>query len=224
MRAALIAGVVLALGAAAPAFAADVTIKNFAFTPDTITVAQGDTVTWHYAGPDTNHSVTSDPGQADSWDSDPSGPPSSVTHPPGSVFSRMFNTPGTFTYFCKVHSNMHGKVVVTGPGGAPPPDTTPPVLSSVKATGGRTCKRGAQHCTPKPTVVHFTLSEDATVKVAVPGHPKANQTKSAKAGSDVAVISTRRLPPGKYRVNVTATDAAGNSSATAHATVRVRKG
>jgi plastocyanin len=224
MRGALIAGVVLALSAAAPAFAADVTIQNFSFTPGTVTIAQGDTVNWHYAGPDTNHSVTSDAGQADSWDSDPNGPPSSVTHPPGTVFPHTFNTPGTFTYFCKVHSNMHGKVVVTGPGGAPPPDTTAPVVSHVKATGGRTCKRGAQHCTPKPTVVHFTLSEDATVKVAVPGHPNASQTKSAKAGSDIALISTKRLPPGKYQVNVTATDAAGNTSAPAHATVRVRKG
>ena len=91
---------------------------------------------------------------------------------------------------------MHGKVIVTGPGGAPPPDTTSPVVSNVKATGGSTCKRGAQHCTPKPTVVHFTLSEDATVKVSVPGHPKADQTKSAKAGSDIAVIPRGGCRPG----------------------------
>ena len=80
----LLLATALALGiGAAPAAAADVNIGGFAFSPSSVTIAQGETVTWHFAGPDTNHSVTSDPGQADSWDSDPGRPPSSADHPPG---------------------------------------------------------------------------------------------------------------------------------------------
>ena len=142
MRGVLISATLLLLGAsAAPAQAADVTISNFSFSPTPITITQGDTVTWHWAGPDTNHSVTSDASQADSFDSDPTHAPLSTDHPPGDTFDHQFNTPGTFTYHCQVHSSMHGKVIVNAPGGGPPPDTTPPAITALKTKGGRTCKQ-----------------------------------------------------------------------------------
>jgi plastocyanin len=209
----------LAVGvAAAPARAADVSISNFAFNPGSVTIAQGDTVTWTWAGPDTNHSVTAEPNQGDSFDSDPSGPPNSLTHPPGSTFAHTFKTPGTFSYICKVHSFMHGKVVVTGPGG----DSTPPAFTGVSARGGRRCKKGAAHCKPKPTLVRFTLSEDARVRLAVPKHPGANATRSFKAGARSIKLSVKTLPPGKYTLKLTATDAAGNASPATPVTVKVR--
>jgi plastocyanin len=223
MRAAFVPLTLFALGTmAAPAVAADVTIKNFAFDPATITVNQGDSVTWTWAGPDTNHSVTSDPNQADSFDSDPGRTPSAADHIPGSTFAHTFNTSGTFTYLCKVHSFMTGKVVVNGPGGEPPPDTTAPVLSKVSATGGRKCKKGAKNCKAKATTVRFTLSEDATVKLAVPKHPAANVTRSFKAGARNIKLSVKKLPPGKYTVKLTATDAAGNASPAKPVKVKVR--
>jgi plastocyanin len=215
----------VALGVtAAPASAADVTISNFQFNPTPITIAQGDTVTWHWAGPDTNHSVTADSMQADSWDSDPLKAPSPADHPPGSTFGHKFDTAGTFTYFCKVHSSMHGKVIVNAPGGGPPPDTTAPAITGLSAKGGRKCKRGASHCKPAPTVVKFTLSEDAQLKLEVPKHPAANVTRAVKAGTNSVKISTAKLPPGKYVVKVTATDSAGNASPPAKATVKVKRG
>src|SRR3954467_1949865 len=74
---------VLALGVtSAPAQAADVKIQNFSFMPASITIGQGDTVTWTWAGPDTNHSVTSDPNQAHSLDSDPARTPTPAHHLP----------------------------------------------------------------------------------------------------------------------------------------------
>src|SRR3954454_18217228 len=173
----------LALGAAAaPASAADVSIANFAFHPPSVTINQGESVTWTWAGPDTNHSVTSDPNQADSFDSDPDGPPTAADHLPGSTFAHTFSTSGTFTYLCKVHSFMTGKVVVNGPNGEPPPDTTAPAFTGASAKGGKKCKKGAKHCHAKPTTVKFTLSEDATVKLAVPKHPKPGLARSFKAG------------------------------------------
>jgi plastocyanin len=213
----------LALGAvAAPAQAADVTIANFSFDPSTITITQGDTVTWTWAGPDTNHSVTANPNQADSFDSDPAGAPNSLTHPPGSTFAHTFNTSGTFTYICKVHSFMTGSVIVNGPGGEPPPDTTAPAITGASATGGRKCKPGAKHCKAKPTTVRFTLSEDARVKLTVPKHPAANVTRAFKAGARSVKLSVKKLPPGKYTVKLSATDAAGNASPATPVKVKVR--
>jgi plastocyanin len=216
------------LGAAAPAQAADVTIQNFQFSPATVTVAQGDTVTWHYAGPDTNHSVTSDPGQADSWDSDPQHPPTAADHVPGSTFARTFSLPGSFTYFCKVHPSMHGTVKVTGAGGEPPPpstpaDTTAPAITGVKAKGGQTCSGRARHCKPRPTTIRFTLSEDARVRIVAPGRKGATVTRAAHSGTNTVKLSARRLPPGRYRLRLSATDAAGNGSPTLHARVTVKR-
>ena len=221
----LLLAAALALGvAAAPAQAADVKIQNFSFMPASITIGQGDSVTWTWAGPDTNHSVTSGANQADSWDSDPGKTPSSIDHLPGSTFSHTFNTPGTFTYLCKVHSFMTGKVVVNGPGGSPPPDTTAPTLSKFSTTGGRKCKKGAKKCKGRPTTLRFKLSEAATVTVKVPKHKAANVTRAGKAGSNAINFSTSKLPPGKWTLNVSATDSAGNTSPVKPVRVTVKKG
>ena len=224
MRGSVVAAFLVAFGASgASASAADVTISGFEFKPANVTVPLHGTVTWHWAGPDTNHSVTANPGQADSFDSDPGKTPTAADHPPTDTFDHVFNTPGTFTYFCKVHSFMSGKVIVPDPNG-PPPDTTAPKLTGLKGTGGRKCKKGAKKCKPKPTVLRFKLSEAATVKVRAPKHKAANTTRSGKAGSNTIKLSTKKLPPGKWTVKLTATDAAGNSSAAKTVTVKVRKG
>src|SRR3954447_23086874 len=218
----LIMAAVIALGAAAaPAQAADVSISNFSFMPSSITITQGDSVKWTWAGPDTNHSVTSKAGQADSLDSDPGRTPSSLDHPPGDTFSHTFNTPGTFSYICKVHSFMTGKVAVNGPPGS---DTTPPALSKVSATAGRKCKKGQKNCKGRPTTLRFKLSEAATVKVKIPKHKSANVTRAGKAGSNTIKFATSKLPPGKYTLNLSATDAAGNSSPVKPVSVKVKKG
>src|SRR3954447_5983178 len=218
----LITAAIVALGAAAaPAQAADVSISNFAFMPPSITVGQGDTVNWTWAGPDTNHSVTAKAGQPDSFDSDPGKVPSSLDHPPGDTFSHTFNTPGTFSYICKVHSFMTGKVIVNGPPGS---DTTAPALSKVSASGGRKCRKGQRNCKGKPTVLRFNLLEAGSVKVRVPKHKAANVTRAGKAGSNTIKFSTSKLPPGKWTLNLSATDSSGNKSPVKSVTVKVKKG
>lgn len=209
----LLLATAFALGfGAAPAAAADVDIGGFAFSPSSVTVAQGETVTWHFAGPDTNHSVTSDTGQADSWDSDPGRSPSSADHPPGSTYPRRFDKAGSFTYFCKVHPSMKGRVVVNGPPGTPPPaDTTPPAVTKLTARGARR---------PKPIAVRFTLSEPASVRIAA--GKKVAVTRAARAGANAIKLPTRKLKRGRVRLTLTATDAAGNASAPDRITVRVR--
>jgi plastocyanin len=211
---------------AAPARAADVNIGGFQFNPGTVTVNQGETVTWHYMGPDTNHSVTSQPGQADSWDSDPGKLPSATDHPIGTTFARQFDVPGSFTYVCKVHSSMRGTVRVNGPGGEPPPgDTTAPLVSALSAKGGRACARGAKGCHAKATTVRYSLSEAAAVKLvfARRGGKTRTVTRAGTAGRNSIKRSVKQLPPGTYKLAVTATDPAGNVSTPAKTTVKVTR-
>ena len=58
---------------AAPAHAGHapptVNIAVYAYAPQSITVVEGDIVQWNWAGPDTNHSVTSDAGSGEKFDS-----------------------------------------------------------------------------------------------------------------------------------------------------------
>lgn len=78
------------------------------FSPTTLTVAAGTTVTWENDG-GTAHTVTSATGSADTYDlSLPSG---SVTH--------QFATAGTYNFYCKFHganttppTGMHGTITV----------------------------------------------------------------------------------------------------------------
>jgi plastocyanin len=98
-----IAGLVaVASGTTSPAQAADiqVTIDNFSFTPQQITVKAGDTVTWANHD-DIPHTVTSTTKAFNSkaLDTDDN-------------FAFTFTTPGSFSYFCALHPHMTGSIVV----------------------------------------------------------------------------------------------------------------
>jgi YVTN family beta-propeller protein len=91
-------------GAAQPSAIAGqtaISIASFAFTPGTVTIAAGQTVTWtnHDTVP---HTVTSNDGK---WDSG--------TLQPGATFSQKFDQPGTYAYQCSIHPFMQGTVIVT---------------------------------------------------------------------------------------------------------------
>jgi LPXTG-motif cell wall-anchored protein len=79
---------------------ATVTISDFKFTPDTVTVNEGDTVTFNNDGP-TIHTATADDGSFDTG-----------TLRKGESGSATFTSAGTITYFCQPHPFMKGKVVV----------------------------------------------------------------------------------------------------------------
>lgn len=117
---------VLLLAAPRPVLGAQhaVTIIDDAFTPASITVSVGDTVTWTNAGQDP-HTVTSDSGAFDSQRLEP-----------GAVFSHTFTAAGTFTYRCDFHSNMTGQVVVQA--GVPAADPAAPAAGSGGSAPGTT--------------------------------------------------------------------------------------
>ncbi len=86
---------------------ANVTISDFRFTPATVTVVKGDTVTWTNDGP-TGHSATASNGEFDTG-----------IFPAGQSRSETFDTPGTYAYICTPHPNMEGTVVVEAAGSDP---------------------------------------------------------------------------------------------------------
>lgn len=85
----------------APAGPAAVRIAGFAFDPANLTVTAGSTVTWTNED-DAAHTVAWADGTAASGSLVKGGAP----------FSRTFDTPGTFAYFCGIHPAMKGSVTV----------------------------------------------------------------------------------------------------------------
>jgi plastocyanin len=81
------------------------------------TINLGDTITWTWVGPasDVDHVMESDPGQAESWDSDP-GAGTNPNHSVGDTFVHQFTHTGAFNYHCRVHPDkMRGVITVKGP-------------------------------------------------------------------------------------------------------------
>jgi plastocyanin len=77
-----------------------VTIANMAFSPATVTIPLGTTVTWTNTDP-VAHTVTAAGGTFNSGHLNP-----------GQTFTHTFNTAGTFDYQCTYHPYMKGTIVV----------------------------------------------------------------------------------------------------------------
>lgn len=96
-----LAALLLTTGAAA-AGGAQVRIKDIDFSPRTITIERGQSVTWRFLDRSVVHNVTS------------RGRPrfrGSPTKRSG-TYTVRFRKPGTYRYVCTVHPNMRGRVVV----------------------------------------------------------------------------------------------------------------
>jgi plastocyanin len=78
----------------------EVKIDNFTFTPDTLTIPAGTTVTWTNHD-DIPHTVVSDDKSMKSKALDTDD-----------KFSFSFSKPGTYPYFCSLHPKMKGVIVV----------------------------------------------------------------------------------------------------------------
>jgi plastocyanin len=87
-------------GSAAAGGGSTVEINNFAFSPKTLSVPAGTTVTWKFDD-STQHTVTADDN---SFTSAPMGE--------GQTYTHTFGTAGTLTYHCSIHPFMKGTVVV----------------------------------------------------------------------------------------------------------------
>lgn len=81
--------------------AVQVEISNFAYSPASVTISAGQSVTW------TNNDTVAHTVTAKDRDALQSG-----TLQPGDTFTKTFDKPGTYEYFCEFHSNMSGVVIV----------------------------------------------------------------------------------------------------------------
>jgi plastocyanin len=104
MRVFRIAFCVVAAVMSGPAWADEivVTIENFTFSPQTVTIRPGDTVIWKN-GDDIPHSVVEQ-------DLVFRSPPLDT----GDAFSMTFTELGEVDYYCGFHPMMLGKVIVSG--------------------------------------------------------------------------------------------------------------
>jgi plastocyanin len=79
-----------------------VIIDNFDFMPKTLTVTAGTKVTWVNQDEET-HTV---------YSVDKTAPFKSPALDTKDTFSQVFDKPGTYKYFCSIHSHMTGTIVV----------------------------------------------------------------------------------------------------------------
>ena len=197
---------------AAPAQAdVQVTVANNAFSPSVVEVMEGESVNWTWAGPDRNHTVTSEDTNevSASFDSDPNAP---FDAPASGTFSKEFTFSGDYAYFCKVHSFMTGRVVVRdriNDSTPPPLDTTAPRFAKARVS-------------VRKRRVTFRLSEPASVTARLRGRMRRTFKSDGKAGRNVIKLP-RRMKPGRYRLTLRATDAARNESRTVKRRFRVPK-
>ena len=77
---------------------------SFAFSPATLTIKAGTTVTWKN-NTSVSHTVTSDDGK--SFDSGTSNPIAA-----GATFSFTFTKTGTYAYHCEIHPFMKATIIV----------------------------------------------------------------------------------------------------------------
>ncbi len=207
----------------APASAATVDVQvgreddpEEVFLPATVEITVGDTVRWTWR--EGTHSVTRAQGP---------DPFNSTVRETPFLFAHTFTTPGEFRYVCLPHEalGMVGTVRVNAPpASAPPPaqigepappasvrvaDTIAPSIRSLRARGttfGR------------PVALRFRLSESARVVGRITLARGARRTVKrfalrGRRGLNRTRLSTRGLGAGRYRLAVTATDAAGNDAA-----------
>jgi plastocyanin len=118
------------------------TISDFKFTPGTLTIHAGDTVTWTNNGP-TQHTATADDHSFDTG----------ILNK-GQSASHTFSQAGTFAYICTIHPFMHGTIIVLAA------SVTPSHPSS--GSSGNGGSNGSSTTTPGSATTTTTPSANTT--------------------------------------------------------------
>jgi plastocyanin len=165
----------------------NVSIIDFEFSPASVTVAPGTTVTWtNMSASGSDHTTTSDSQTgAEHWDSGLTNknPASGLQ----ATFSHTFTTPGTYTYHCNVHTFMRGTVVVSAaaaptavPTAVPVATAVPPTIAPTLITPTLVCEGG--NGTPPCATIPPTQMVSGT-PTAVPTLSIAQPTPTTGGGS-----------------------------------------
>jgi plastocyanin len=134
-------------------------IADFHFTPATLTIHVGDTVTWTNSGP-SGHTATARDG---SFNTGQLSRGHSAAH--------TFTAPGTYAYFCSIHPFMHGTVTVLAATTSPAPAAATP--------------NGSNATTPAPTATAAT----PTAATAGPSLPNTGLPVDQEVGAGLALIT-----------------------------------
>lgn len=113
---------------------------SYCYTPATVTVFPGDTVTWSN-GSDAPHTVTRCTPSACAGNGPGTGPddgPASGTVAANGSYSFTFHGPGSYLYYCTVHGYavMHGTVTVAAAVGSPSSQPLPGASATPSPSGG----------------------------------------------------------------------------------------
>ena len=142
---------------AAPAIADTVVIDSVdspsaVFQPANVTIETGDTVRWEFDAAATTHNVTS---PSSNWT-----PSTNRAAPNGAPIERTFNTVGTYTFLCTLHTGMTGSITVEAPAlervlvfsrtGGFRHDSIPQGIAAIQALGTANGFDGRRHRGPGP--------------------------------------------------------------------------
>jgi FtsP/CotA-like multicopper oxidase with cupredoxin domain len=138
---------------------------DFAFTPAELTVAVGDTVTWHN-GDAESHAVEG-------------GSLSSPEIRAGESYSKTFTAPEDISYTCRFHTYMTGTIhVVAGgatttsaPATTAPPTTSPPTTGDTSTTTPGSSSTTSTTVAPTPSGPGFQEMPDDPSARKPPGEP-----------------------------------------------------
>ncbi|MGP8217001.1 MAG: T9SS type A sorting domain-containing protein [Bacteroidia bacterium] len=100
-----------------------VTVQNFSFTPSSFTATVGDTVKWVWSAGNHTTTSTSVPSGAASWNNPMNS--SSTT------FEYVITTPGTYNYWCAIHTTMMEAGFTVNPAGIPVISNSSKVVATI---------------------------------------------------------------------------------------------
>jgi plastocyanin len=185
--AAVLAAVLAQISTLTPVFAATVAVDittgsssktTDAFAPNPVNAKVGDNVTW--TNKDTTaHTVTSgkdlnDPNKGKEFDSSPNFNPLIV---PQGTFSHKFEKAGEFAYFCSLHPNMIGTVIVADGGSTGPKEST--VTAKLD---GKDYVVTAKSTTSQVTGATIEAQKSVTVTIDKPGEVELTLPKTMISG------------------------------------------
>lgn len=172
---------------AAPSATFGVSIGNFFFNPNVLTITVNDTVVWTNTVP-TTHTTTSNGGF---WDSGDLGL--------NQTFSHMFASAGVFPYICTIHPNMVATVtVLSGATSTPTPTSTGTATSTPTITPSPTSTPTATATQSETSTPTPTETGAATATPTETGGATPTPTGTPLPASTSTPTATATTPPSQH--------------------------
>jgi plastocyanin len=206
--AALACGALTLLLPATSALGADaaVTVADKAFTPPAVTITAGESVTWSWSESGHNVRVTDGPATFDSGFKNAGG-----------TYVRAFPAAGTYRYLCDAHPDMRGTVTVGGAGagagaGAPAPAAAAPSAGATPGPAPRALRLSAVSVSRLGVVrLRATTAGRLRARLVRGSRVVKGWTLPLAAGANRLPLAVRRVPLGRYRLELHALDERGRA-------------